>query len=144
MRNRTAKDALARWMVLTAAGAGLVVLFPPAAFGGPSSAEPVASAVHFVPVIAASVVVAAWVVFHLHVAQLRISWHRDAAALALMVVGSLGAVATVVAIALNSLPVLLAALAASAFLHLALACRIDRLRHGRVSPVGVPAGTVPS
>ena len=138
MRNRTAKDALARWLVVTAAGAGLVVLFPPAAFGGPSSVGTIAPMVHFIPALAVGVVAAAWIVFHLHVAQLRVPWRRDPAAITLVLAGALGVLATVASITVGWSVVLIGALVVTAGLHLALACRIDGLRRS-VPARGRPA-----
>lgn len=112
----------------TLAGAGLVLLFPPAAFGGPSSVQAIAPMVHLVPLAASVVVVAAWVVFHLHVSALRAPWRRDRAAVGLMVVGALGVLVTVGCITLGWLAGLILAVAVTAGVHLALAHRIDMVR----------------
>lgn len=142
MRNKTATDALVRWVVLTLAGTGLIVLFPPEVFGGPSSVAHAAPFVALAPILGFLVMTAGWVVFLVHITHVDSRWHEDAAALALLSAATVAGIAAVAGILAGPLLALLVPLAASVGLHTALAVRIDRGCGRTRPPFGLPSASV--
>lgn len=136
MRNPTALDAMARWLVLTLAAVGLFALVPGTSYAAPGFASTRwLFALHPVQVVAVVMIVAAWVLFVVHVALLRGPWLRDPVSLCL---GALALVAAGVFVAAFSMGVQQSIVATSIVavaLHVAFCVRVDRIRRGRVHPV---------
>lgn len=129
MRCPSALDALARWLVLTLAGVGLLALFPVNTFGG-RAVLVVAGVGSFNPiqVLGVGMVVVAWLLFVAHVLSLRSPWWRDPAALVLAAVALVAVAGAATAFLLGSAVPLAGLLAVAVAVQVALSIRIDLLQ----------------
>lgn len=126
MRNPTALDAMVRWLVLTVAGVGLLVLFPPATFGADSALRVPVLGLQVVELVAVATLAAAWVLFIVHLVRLRRQWLTDPIALALGAASLIAAVGTIAAAALWTPAEVWGLLVVSVIPQVLLACHIDR------------------
>lgn len=149
MRNPTALDAMARWLVLTLAGVGLFALIPGSSFAAPGfSSTRWFLTLHPVQVVALVMMALAWVLFVVHLALLAGPWLRDplSVTLAVLAVASVGA--AVAAFSWGPTESVVGTFVASVALHIGLCARIDWFRrHGRAvlatpGPVGPGPGAL--
>lgn len=134
MRCPSALDALARWLVLTLAGVGLLALFPSATFGG-RGVLMIAGVGSFNPIqmLGVGMVAVAWLLYVAHVLSLSSPWWRDPAALALAAVAAVAVAAAGTAFFLGHALLLGVLLAVAVIVQVALSIRIDLLQ--RPAPV---------
>ena len=132
MRNPTALDAMARWLVLTLAGVGLFALIPGSSFAAPGFASTRwLFSLHPVQLVAVVMIIAAWVLFVVHLAVLGGPWMRDLPSIALAVLALVSVGASAAAFTWGTTTSIVTAFLVSVGLHVALCLRIDRIaRHG--------------
>lgn len=129
MRPFTAIDAMARWLVLTAVGAGLLALLPRDMLGTSlvlgTDAPPITAS----QCIGIVVIVLAWIQFVIHLIRLRGPWVRDGRTLVtIAVVAVVVTVAHVAAFVAWWPAVALVAWGVSIVCQVYLAIRIDKVR----------------
>lgn len=135
MRNPTALDALARWLVLSLAGVGLFALIPGTSYAAPGFASTRwFFALHPVQVIALGMIALAWVLFVVHVALLRGPWLRDPVGLGLGALALVSVGGCIAALTLGVGESIVATAVVSVALHVAFCLRVDRLARGEVTP----------
>lgn len=135
MRNPTALDAMARWLVLTLAGVGLFALVPGSSFAAPEfSSTRWFLALHPVQFVALVMMALAWALFVVHVALLAGPWLRDvpSVTLAVLAVASVGA--SIAAFSWGPAESVVVAFLASIVVHVALCVRIDWFRRQGAAP----------
>lgn len=130
MRTPTALDAMARWLVLTLAGLGLFAMFPATSFAlsGLVSARWLV-ALHPIQWFAVVMMVAAWLLFAVHLARLVAGRARDGAFIVLAAASVLALAGSVAAALLGSATFVLLGLAVVVVLHVALCLRVEALAH---------------
>lgn len=118
---------MARWLVLTGAGAVLLVLVPPAAFGAsPLLSLRALGALHALHVAALAMILVAWVVFVVQLTRTGASWLRDRWALGLGIASLCAVVASIGAALIGSPASVAGAFVIAIALQVALSVRIDR------------------
>lgn len=139
MRNPTAIDAMARWLVLTLAGVGLFALIPGSSFAAPGfTSTRWLLALHPVQFGAVVMMALAWVLFVVHLALLAGPWLRDPVSLVLAALALASVAGCVLAFVSGPPSSVVGSFLVSLGLHIALCVRIDRVRIGSAPVLRVP------
>lgn len=127
MRNPTALDAVARWLVLTLAGVGLFALMPVSSFAAPGFSSTRLLSMQPVQLLALAMVVLAWILLVVHLAKLRGPWLHDAASWALASLSAIAAVACLAAFGWGTTASIAGSFVVAAVVQVILGLRIDGL-----------------
>lgn len=127
MRNRTALDAVARWLVLTLAGVGLFALMPATSFAAPGFAATRWLSMQPVQLLALAMVVLAWILLVVHLAQLRGPWLRDVTSWTLALLSVVAAGACVAAFGWGTTASTAGSFVVAVVVQVVLGLRIDGL-----------------
>ncbi|MDN5570612.1 MAG: hypothetical protein L0G22_05035 [Propionibacteriaceae bacterium] len=142
-RHPSVLDAMIRRLILTAAGAALLVLFPSNAFGGRLWLPATQAADLTVAQLAGLLIITiAWASHLVHLGSIPAGNLIDLLTLVLAGVGASALVAVILSVVHAVAPAVIASLAVLALAQIGLALRIDRVR-SRARASALP-GTLPA